>query len=365
MSSAPRVSRPTRCEFAVSARTNCVALAPVTASALPQDGVVKQGGATIQTPQTGVMEINQSTQTAAVDWRSFSVGKGETVNIVQPNSQAVLINRVIGYDPTRILGQINANGRVVLSNTRGVYFSSESQVNVGSLVATTLGISDADLQSGRLRFLSMIATSLVVAAFTFAVSWYLFDQLTINNIPVKGMIVTSLFDLLFFTLGGMLVFSTGIILYASLFTSPEAKFLLTTPARSDHVFTSKFQGAVAFSSWAFVVLGVPIFVAYGIAAEAPWYFYPLLPLCLLGYVLRRFGYPIAPVVVGLILGPLAEQQLRRALSISQGDLTVLVSSPISASMLAIAALAVIIPGLLRLRARARGEQIVSLAADED
>jgi ABC-2 type transport system permease protein len=141
------------------------------------------------------------------------------------------------------------------------------------------------LQSGRLRFLSMIATSLVVAAFTFGVSWYLFDQLTANNIPVKGMIVTSLFDLLFFTLGGMLVFSTGIILYASLFTSPEAKFLLTTPARSDHVFTSKFQGAVAFSSWAFVVLGVPIFVAYGIAAEAPWYFYPLLPLCLLGYVL--------------------------------------------------------------------------------
>ena len=141
------------------------------------------------------------------------------------------------------------------------------------------------LESGRLRFLTMIATSLVVAAFTFGVSWYLFDQLTINNIPVKGLIVTSLFDLLFFTLGGMLVFSTGIILYASLFTSPEAKHLLTTPARSDHIFTSKFQGAVAFSSWAFVVLGVPIFVAYGIAAEAPWYFYPLLPLCLLGYVL--------------------------------------------------------------------------------
>ena len=79
------------------------ALAPIAAGALPQDGVVKQGAATIQTPQTGLMLINQSTQTAAVDWRSFSVGKGETVNIVQPNSQALLINRVIGYDPTRIV----------------------------------------------------------------------------------------------------------------------------------------------------------------------------------------------------------------------------------------------------------------------
>ena len=55
----------------------------------------------------------------------------------------------------------------------------------------------------------------------------------------------------------------------------------------------------------------------------------LLAFGLLGYVLRRFGYPIAPVVVGLILGPMAEQQLRRALAISQGDLTVLVHSPIA------------------------------------
>ena len=53
----------------------------------------------------------------------------------------------------------------------------------------------------------------------------------------------------------------------------------------------------------------------------------LLAFGLLGYGMRRFGYPIAPVVVGLILGPLAEQQLRRALAISQGDLTALVELP--------------------------------------
>ena len=53
----------------------------------------------------------------------------------------------------------------------------------------------------------------------------------------------------------------------------------------------------------------------------------LLAFGLLGYGLRRFDYPIAPVVVGLILGPLAEQQLRRALAISQGDPSVLVHSP--------------------------------------
>lgn len=141
------------------------------------------------------------------------------------------------------------------------------------------------LETGRLRFFTMILSSGIVSAFAFGVSWYLFHQLAANQVPFKGAIVAALFDLLFFTLGGMLVFSTGIILYASLFTAPEARFLLTSAARADHIFATKFQGAVTFSSWAFVVLGVPIFLAYGLTAGVPWYFYALLPAYLLGYVL--------------------------------------------------------------------------------
>ena len=89
----------------------------------------------------------------------------------------------------------------------------------------------------------------------------------------------------------------------------------------------------------------------------------LLAFGLLGYVMRVFGYPIAPIVVGLILGPMAEQQLRRALSISQGDWTVLFTSPIAAVLLAIAAAALIVP--LVLRARGRGQMLSQLAGDED
>lgn len=89
----------------------------------------------------------------------------------------------------------------------------------------------------------------------------------------------------------------------------------------------------------------------------------LLAFGLLGYLLRRFDYPIAPVVVGLILGPLAEQQLRRALAISQGDLTVLVHSPISIILLTLAAAAVIVP--LVMRARGQGKILSQLAGDED
>jgi ABC-2 type transport system permease protein len=83
----------------------------------------------------------------------------------------------------------------------------------------------------------------------------------------------------------MLVFSTGLVLYAGLFNGAETRFLLATPARADQIFAMKFQSAVAFSSWAFVVLGGPILIAYGIVFGAPWYFYVLLPVFVFGYVL--------------------------------------------------------------------------------
>ena len=89
----------------------------------------------------------------------------------------------------------------------------------------------------------------------------------------------------------------------------------------------------------------------------------LLAFGILGYGLRRFGYPIAPVVIGLILGPLSEQQLRRALAISQGDPMILVHSPIAITLYVVAAIALILPIILRLRGK--GEVLGQLAADED
>jgi len=79
--------------------------------------------------------------------------------------------------------------------------------------------------------------------------------------------------------------------------------------------------------------------------------------------MRLHGYPIAPVVVGLILGPMAEQQLRRALSISQGDWTTLVSTPVSAGLLLVATLALLVPPILRWLGK--GAVLAQIAGDED
>lgn len=69
----------------------------------------------------------------------------------------------------------------------------------------------------------------------------------------------------------------------------------------------------------------------------------VLLLGLLAFGMRRFDYPVAPVVVGMILGPMAETQLRRALQINNGDPMVLLQSPISATLLAIAVIALFGP----------------------
>ncbi len=68
---------------------------------------------------------------------------------------------------------------------------------------------------------------------------------------------------------------------------------------------------------------------------------------LLGFAMRRFGFPVAPAVIGLILGPLAEAQLRRALAIGQADPWVLVGSPIAAGLLATAAALALGPAVYR------------------
>ncbi|QQP90575.1 tripartite tricarboxylate transporter permease [Skermanella sp. TT6] len=76
---------------------------------------------------------------------------------------------------------------------------------------------------------------------------------------------------------------------------------------------------------------------------------------LIGFGMRVLDVPVAPCVVGLILGPLAEQQFRRALAISQGDPTVFFTHPISLGLLVTALLLVLVPFLLRRRRRRAGE----------
>ena len=118
---------------------------------LPTGAQVSAGVA--QVTQSGaVLTVKQSSANAALNWKTFDVGSQATVNFEQPSAQSVILNRVQSNDPSQIFGKINANGSVFLQNPSGVYFAPGSSVDVGSFLATTHQISDADLMSGNFTF---------------------------------------------------------------------------------------------------------------------------------------------------------------------------------------------------------------------
>ena len=122
--------------------------------------------------------------------------------------------------------------------------------------------------------------------------WFL--QSTIPHSEFYTRAIGAVFGTFFAALMLMLVFSSGIILYGSLFCSKEAAFLLTIPARTGRVFLHKFHEAVILSSWGFVLLGSPILLAYGVVDHAPWYYYAMLLPYLVAFI-------YIPVAVGAII----------------------------------------------------------------
>ena len=99
----------------------------------------------------------------------------------------------------------------------------------------------------------------------------------------------------------------------------------------------------------YLYAGILIFAMVGIwGVAASWADMALMfGIGLMGYVMRVYDFPIAPVLIGLILGPMAETQLRRALAVGEGNPLILVSTPTSATLLALAAAALVLPLLLR------------------
>ena len=96
--------------------------------------------------------IDQASQRAAIDWRSFNVGSQQQVTFTQPSSSAVALNRVTGPDPSQIAGRITANGQVVLVNQAGVTFYKGAQVNAQSLIVSSANVSNTNFMAGKLAF---------------------------------------------------------------------------------------------------------------------------------------------------------------------------------------------------------------------
>lgn len=111
------------------------------------------------------LTINQNTDKAVLDWQSFNIDAGNSVQFVQPGSSSVALNNIYQVDASRILGNLSANGQVYLVNSNGFVFGKNASVNTNSLVATTLKIADEVFDKGITNVVDSAGGSEPVAAF--------------------------------------------------------------------------------------------------------------------------------------------------------------------------------------------------------
>lgn len=127
-------------------------LLPALAAANPEGGRVVTGQATIH-GGAGNLVVRQQSQRAVVDWRSFSIGAGETARFDLPSARSAILNRVTGGDPSKLHGRLSSNGTVFLLNPNGVLVGPSGVIDTGAFAASTLRLSnDAFMAGGDLRF---------------------------------------------------------------------------------------------------------------------------------------------------------------------------------------------------------------------
>ena len=178
------------------ARNNWLATSVVTltllmadkAHALPINGQTAAGKATISTQSSSEMHIVQGSNRAIINWDSFSIGKGESVNITQPSSQSTMLNRVLGNNPSEIFGSLTANGQLFLINPGGVLFAPGASINAGGLVASTLGIKNSDFLSEKYSFLKTGPATSVINQGNINAG---FAALLGSSVENSGTIITS------------------------------------------------------------------------------------------------------------------------------------------------------------------------------
>src|SRR6202167_1955948 len=117
----------------------------------PSGGQVTAGSGSIA--QSGaVTTITQDSPRLSLTWTSFNIAPQQTVDFLQPSSSAIAVNRILDTSASQILGPLNANGQVFLINPNGILFGPGAEVNVGGLVASTLDLNDASLDTNARSF---------------------------------------------------------------------------------------------------------------------------------------------------------------------------------------------------------------------
>ena len=120
------------------------------ALALPVGPQVVAGTATLS--QNGAALTIQNSASAILDWQRFGIAAGESVRFIQPSASSSVLNRVLGNDPSQLLGQLSSNGRVWLVNPAGILVGPGAKIDTAGFVGSTLNVRNEDFLAGRLTF---------------------------------------------------------------------------------------------------------------------------------------------------------------------------------------------------------------------
>jgi len=138
-----------------------VILGATEAGELPVVEQVVAGAASIS--RSGLtMRVDQTSGKAILNWQTFNIGSGASVEFHQPDASSVALNRVLTASQSRIDGSLTANGMVFLINPAGIIFGSSASVNAGGMVASTLAIDDGEFMAGNYRFTRNGSTASVI-----------------------------------------------------------------------------------------------------------------------------------------------------------------------------------------------------------
>lgn len=131
-----------------------------TLSALPNGASVEHGDVSMQTIDNH-LEVTASHQ-AIVNWQNFSIEQGAAVQFVQPSSDSVIVNRVVGQTRSEIMGNLEANGQVYLLNPHGILIGPHAVIDTGAFIASTLdAASEEFFRNGEIAFKGMSQESVV------------------------------------------------------------------------------------------------------------------------------------------------------------------------------------------------------------
>ncbi|RIY31619.1 hypothetical protein CKF54_06360 [Psittacicella hinzii] len=100
----------------------------------------------------GAVTTITNSHNAIINWQKFNINENEIVKFIQQSTDSAVLNRVLGGELTKILGTLQSNGKVFIVNPAGIVFGEKSVVDVASLVASTLDITDEDFLSGNYVF---------------------------------------------------------------------------------------------------------------------------------------------------------------------------------------------------------------------